>query len=268
MMNLLNFSFYYSWRIKSFLLFAPFLLSYYAKSQEVEETFYGRWFNLYNNKNYIGFSNDTMEIGILHSFSFKQPWSLLNEGVIFSGKNTDNIEIMYKYYFIEDLLVIETCKENNYQIDEIAVYSKNINTKKPVLTNCKISVNIQCEKQGLYMILLPNFNNVLYDHEHRSIVLNKRFTESLIFMSSKDYILKNFEFTFKNKILPLFIDDELIVTKSKINKNEIIVCLYGLNQIDRTEVNSVLNNNIIGNILFLYFGAYDSFKMHPSLSDF
>lgn len=254
--------------LKSLLFLVLLNFSFQTIAQQNEIKLLGKWYHLYSNNNYISFSKDSMEIGILNEYSYKLAWKTPIKGTITSTNETDNFEIEYKYYFIDEFLILVTIKETLNHIDEIGIYSKSLSTQIPNVNNSKVSVYVDPKNLGLNMIFLPNFDKEITNNNQRVIKLNEKFTESKIPISAMDYAFKNFEFILNGKKLPIYIDNELLSNRIKIGENEKFVCLYGFNQIGRKEVNSVLGHKVNGNILFIYIGEYKSYNTFPSLEDY
>lgn len=249
------------------LFFLFFVVS--CKSQDKKSELYGRWFNLYNNNNYIDFRKESLEVGTIDVFKYQQKWFVHKNGLIGAYINGVENEIFYNYFFVDNFLVISTKKTIQNHIDEISIFSKEKIFYIPPSANSKIIVHVTSENQGLFMISFPNFEINKQDiNINRIIKLNKSFIESNIEISSYDYILKNFEFYLKDQLLPIFMDDELASKKKSIDGNEVIVCFYGLNQIGRNEINEVVGEKILGNVLILFIGQYKLYSTFPNLKGF
>lgn len=123
------------------------------------------------------------------------------------------------------------------------------------------------------MVLLPNFQRDSISIEmkkRREILFNKNFIESLTIMTPFDLALKNFEFYLNDLQLQSYFTEELVKAKNDglIRDDEIIVCIYGFNQIERKSINTIMNFNIQGDILMLYIGPSRNFEIYPTSLDF
>jgi hypothetical protein len=58
-----------------------------------------------------------------------------------------------------------------------------------------------------------------------------------------------------------------IMHNESIQNDDIIVVVYGLNQIGRNAINNMMNQSIYGDILMLYIGPYAGFKNNPVALD-
>lgn len=257
----------------SLLFIILFLNIEVVMSQDAKSLLFGKWINYYNTKKYLLFDSDSFKIAN-NSFEFSQTWELEKPGVFKTQTEFNKTPIQYYYYLFDNFMVILTMKHNLEQVDEVSLFVKDQFLKLPTIKNSKIDFLINSYTPGLYMVLLPNFqryNSKLDILESREIVVDRSFVESSMLITPLDYALKNFAFYLNEIELPFFLDSELSseIFKNKLIQNEdIIVCVYGFNQIGRETVNYEMNKRIDGDILMFYIGKYKDFETFPTSLDF
>ncbi|MDX9694378.1 MAG: hypothetical protein RBT49_01165 [Bacteroidales bacterium] len=260
--------------MKKLCLFILFLAnSITCISQGDSSLLIGRWINYYNRNNHLVFDSDSFKI-FNNNFEYTQAWSLKQPGVFLTHYGINEASFPYYYCFLDSFMVVLTLKPNLDQIDELSLFTKDILNKPPVLRNSKIKFVINNYKPGLYMVLLPNFiksnpNYVAVDSV-REIIISNRFIKSSIRMTPIDYALKNFEFYLNGQIIPVFLSNEFIdISKNQsIRDKDIVVGVYGYNQIGRETINAKMNEIVIGDLLMFFIGPYEEFKIYPTAVDF
>lgn len=255
---------------KFYLLFTLLFLNFIiVMSQNDKTLLLGKWINYYNANNYLIFDSDNFKI-VNNSFEYSQTWALQKSGVFLTKSEYDTITFPYYYFFSDNFMVILTMKPYLDQVDEVTLFVKDSLLMPPTTKNSKIKILINSYKPGLYMVLLPNFQRYNSDIdviESREIIVDNNFVESSMLILPFDYALKNFEFYLNGVELQHFFDSEVEENKS-IQNEDIIVCIYGFNQIGRETINNTMNRRINGDILMFYIGPYKDFEIYPTAADF
>ncbi len=258
--------------MKIIILLSLLLNSLIILSQNDKAFPTGKWFNYYDEDNYLVLDPDSLKI-YNNNFEYSQSWHIKKPGVFLTENGLNEIPVPYYYSLFDDFMVLLTIKPNLNQVDEIALFVKNVNKKQLPKINSKIKVSVNNYLPGLYMILLPNFQRSakkLIIEEERKITVNKKFIESSVLVTPFDFALKNFEIYSEGKRLPVFFQHEFLQAKNNemITNEDLIACIYGFNQIGRKTINDKLKKDINGDILMLYIGPAKSFNEFPSSMDF
>ncbi|MFW5720934.1 MAG: hypothetical protein ACOCWW_00960 [Bacteroidota bacterium] len=241
-------------------------------SQNDKSVLFGKWVNYYDTNNYLIFDSDSFKI-VNNNFEYSQTWTIKKSGTFLTQTEFDKTPSSYNYSFLDNFMVLLTMKPNLNQVDEVSLFVKNYISEQIPTINSKIRVFIKDYSPGLYMIRLPNFQRYKSNtdiKELRDITLNNKFIESSSLITPFDFAFKNFEFYLKDKKIPLFFREELLKAK-KINTiqqdEDIIVCIYGFNQIGRETINNAMDKNIVGDILMFYIGPSKNYEIFPTALD-
>jgi hypothetical protein len=255
--------------MKKFYLSIILLLNFLiVMSQNDKSVLLGKWVNYYDTNNYLIFDSDSFKI-VNNNFEFNQTWTIKKPGTFLTQTQFDKTPFSYYYSFLDNFMVLLTMKPNLNQVDEVGLFVKDyINEQIPTI-NSKIKVFIKNYNPGLYMVLLPNFQRYKSNtdiKELRNITLDKKFIESSLSITPFDFAFKNFEFYLKGKKIPLFFKKELLKAKKNntIQDDDIIICFYGFNQIERKTINNAMKKNIDGDILMLYIGPGKNYEIFPT----
>lgn len=238
-----------------------------AKCQDHDELL-GKWIDYYNTDHYWTMGPDSIKFGMKETFEITGTWELKQNNIL-DVQTIDKVPFEYYYALSNNFLVIFSEKDGPNEIDEIHLFTKKESDAHQSCENKPIKVIFNKDNPGFYMINFLNFERPYTKDsimEYREVIVDTNFTESSSRINAIDYAFKNFNFSFQSKELKVFMDDEIIDKNEKtylIDSTELIVYIYGFNQIPRNTVNKMVNKKIDGDILMLYFGPYKDLELKP-----